>query len=198
MNSILIVYGTTDGHTRKIAQVLAENFRAQRCSVDLVDAAGTLRRLSPEVYDGVVVAASVHIGSYQAAVKRWVRTHVGKLNQRPTAFLSVCLAVLEKRPQATREIERIVQRFLRDCGWQPTATRLVAGAVPYTRYNWFKKWLMKRLVGKAGGGTDTSRDYEYTDWNELRRFTQQFAEQLTAQDAFLDAPMFGVSIAVER
>lgn len=183
MKHILVVYGTTDGHTRKIAQVLAENFRGKLCSVDLVDAAGSLRRLSPEAYDGVVVAASVHIGSFQPAVKRWVRTHAEALNQRPTAFLSICLAVLEKRPEPRHEVERIVERFFNDCRWRPTLTRLVAGAVPYTRYTWLKKWMMKRIVAKAGGGTDTTRDYEYTDWNDLRLFAQQFVTQLKEQEA---------------
>ena len=100
MTHILILYGTTDGHTRKIAQVLAENLRARRCSVDIVDAAGSLWRSSPESYDGVIVAASVHIGDYQRAVARWVRMHAPILNGLPTAFLSVCLAVLEKDPKA--------------------------------------------------------------------------------------------------
>src|SRR5437867_6452536 len=99
MTNILIVYGTTDGHTRKIVHVLAENLRALRCSVDVVDAAGTLRRLSPEGYDAVVVAASVHIGSFQAAVTRWVRTHADALNRLPTAFLSVAWRCLNNGPR---------------------------------------------------------------------------------------------------
>ena len=65
MTHILIVYGTTDGHTAKVTQVLAEDLRALRCSVDIVDAAVMIHRLSPEGYDGVIVAASVHIGDYQ-------------------------------------------------------------------------------------------------------------------------------------
>src|SRR5262245_57487427 len=96
MTHILIVYGTTDGHTRKIAQVLGENLRAQVCSVEIVDSAGMLRRLSPEGYDGVIVAASVHIGDFQRALGNWVRTHAKTLNLLPTAFLAVCLAVVEK------------------------------------------------------------------------------------------------------
>jgi menaquinone-dependent protoporphyrinogen oxidase len=183
MIHLLIVYGTTDGHTRKIAGVLAEDLRAQRCSVDLLDAGGSLRHRSPADYDGVIVAASVHIGSYQSGVKRWVRTHAATLNRIPTAFLSVCLAVLEKRPEAQREIRAIMQRFFRDCGWQPTLTRLVAGAVLYTRYPWLKKWMMKRIVAKAGGGTDTTRDYEYTDWNDLRDFAGEFVAKLPVSEA---------------
>ena len=34
--------------------------------------------------------------------------------------------------------------------------------------------MMKRIVAKAGGGTDTTRDYEYTDWNDLRVFAHEF------------------------
>jgi menaquinone-dependent protoporphyrinogen oxidase len=33
---------------------------------------------------------------------------------------------------------------------------------------------MVRIVRKAGGDTDTSRDYEYTDWEELRGFARDF------------------------
>jgi menaquinone-dependent protoporphyrinogen oxidase len=36
---------------------------------------------------------------------------------------------------------------------------------------------MKRIVAKAGGDTDTTRDYEYTDWEDLRRFAQDFARK---------------------
>ncbi len=30
----------------------------------------------------------------------------------------------------------------------------------------------------VGGDTDTSRDYEYTDWNRLTGFAQRFARTL--------------------
>jgi menaquinone-dependent protoporphyrinogen oxidase len=175
MTHILIVYGTTDGHTRKIAHVLAENLRAHCCSVDTVDAASPRWRLSPERYDGVIVAASVHIGDYQRAVARWARVHAPMLNLMPTAFLSVCLAVLERGVKPRQEILRIMRRFLVRNGWRPTITKMVAGALPYTRYGWLKRMMMKRIVAKAGGDTDTTRDFEYTDWNDLRDFTRDFA-----------------------
>jgi menaquinone-dependent protoporphyrinogen oxidase len=36
---------------------------------------------------------------------------------------------------------------------------------------------MKRAVAKAGGDTDTSRDYEYTDWDDLRAVTRDFSRR---------------------
>ena len=41
-------------------------------------------------------------------------------------------------------------------GWRPGTVKLVAGALPYTQYAWFKRLIMKRIVGKAGGDTDTT------------------------------------------
>jgi len=187
MTHILIVYGTTDGHTRKIAQVVAENLRARRCSVDIVDAAGSVWRPSPESYDGVIVAASVHIGDYQRTVARWVRKHAPMLNDLPTAFLSVCLAVREKDPKARDEVTRIMDRFLSKCRWRPMITKLVAGALLYTRYGWLKRRMMKRIAEKAGGDTDTTRDYEYTDWTDLRQFATDFTEMVTPQPALAGA-----------
>jgi menaquinone-dependent protoporphyrinogen oxidase len=179
MTRILIVYGTTDGHTRKIARVLAENLRAQLCSVDLLDAQGP-HWLSPEGYDGVIVAASVHIGDYQRPVVKWVRAHAPALRVVPTAFLSVCLGILEPGVKPRQELLRIMRRFLDRVGWRPTITKMVAGALSWTRYGWLKRVMMKRIIAKAGGDIDTSRDFEYTDWNDLRNFARDFAG-LTAE-----------------
>lgn len=178
MSRVLILYGTTDGHTRKIAAALAGVLTWEGGRVDVIDAHDASRRVRPEDYDGVVVAASIHIGSYQRAVKRWVRLHAAELNRRPSAFMSVCLGILEKRPEARQEVDAILQRFLHRSGWRPLMTRTVAGAVPYTRYNWLKKWVMKRIVAKGGGDTDTTRDYEYTNWDDLRAFAREFASRL--------------------
>ena len=41
---------------------------------------------------------------------------------------------------------------------------------------------MKRIVAKAGGGTDTTRDYEYTDWNDLRAFALEFLQAVPAAE----------------
>ena len=48
------------------------------------------------------------------------------------------------------------------------------------------RWVMKRIAAKAGGAIDTSRDYEYTDWADLRGFARQF-EHLVALNS-IDTP----------
>jgi menaquinone-dependent protoporphyrinogen oxidase len=180
MSRVLILYGTTDGHTRKIAAALAGVLSWEGNRVDAVDA----KRVTPEVrlegYDSVIVAASIHIGGYQGAVKRWVRKHAAELNRMPTAFVSVCLGILEQRPEAQQEVRAIMDRFLERSGWHPDVRKTIPGAVPYTKYGWLKKWVMRRIAAKAGGDTDTTRDFDYTDWDDVRAFARAFARQIAA------------------
>lgn len=178
MSSILVLYGTTDGHTAKIAARLGETFRAEGCDVTVAHAGSVVTDAWPERYDGVVVAASVHIGSYQRPIRRWVAAHADQLSRMPSAFLSVCLGILEHRPEVDRKLQDMIQRFLGRAHWRPSVVKLVAGAVPYTRYGWLKKWMMRRMVAKVSNDTDTTRDYEYTDWEDLQRFAQDFLREV--------------------
>jgi len=177
MSRVLMLYGTTDGHTRKIATAVAETLRAEHCDVAVVDAADVTPDIRPEEFDAVLVAASVHAGGHQRPVRRWVRAYAAQLNRMPTAFLSVCLGILEQRPEVQREVVEIMRRFEREAGWQPTTDKVVAGALLYRNYGFIKRWLMRRIVAKGGGDTDTSQNYEYTDWQALRDFVRTFARR---------------------
>jgi menaquinone-dependent protoporphyrinogen oxidase len=171
MTRILVAFTTTHGQTAKIAGALADTLRARGAQVDVHQIGRT--HCVPDSYQGVIVAAAVRGGRYPKSVRRWVAAHAAALNARTTAFVSVCLGILEHDPEVDRTLKTIIDGFLKETGWQPTVTHQVAGAVPYTRYNWFVRRMMKRIVAKAGGDTDTSRDYEYTDWEDLRRFAGQ-------------------------
>jgi menaquinone-dependent protoporphyrinogen oxidase len=176
MPRALIIFGTTDGHTAKVASALAVHLRSSGLSVSVVDAFASAP--DPLAFDAVIVAASVHARGYQRAVQKWVRTHAATLNRIHTAFVSVCLGVLQHDPKVDGELRAIIDEFLASTGWKPSTTKIVAGALKYTQYPFLKRWAMKRIVRKAGGDTDTSRDYEYTDWEDLRRFGRSFADSL--------------------
>lgn len=175
MARILILFGTTDGHTAKVAHAVAQTLESEGCRVDVVNAREGTADVTPEPYDGVIVAASVHIGSFQKPVMRWVTRHAVALDAKPTAFLSVCLGILEHDPKVREDLDAIVGKFLNATRWHPTQRHFVAGATPFTKYNFIKRWIMKRMAAKAGGGTSTNRDIEYTDWNDLRAATRSFA-----------------------
>jgi menaquinone-dependent protoporphyrinogen oxidase len=174
MTRILIVFGTTDGHTRKVAQRLGQMVCAadSEVAVHVVEAGTT--DVNPQHYSAVVVCASVQGGHYQQPVAKWVRANAVLLNAKRTAFVSVCLGILQHDAKVDRALDEIVQRFLDATGWRPAQVKKIAGALLYRDYNFIKRWMMKRIVRSGGGDTDTSRNYEYTDWNDLRLFAEKF------------------------
>ena len=171
---ILVVYGTTDGQTRKIAAAMAGALHADGARVDVVEARSDARAIAPGQYDAVIVAASVHAGSYQRGVRRWVAANVSTLRTVPTAFVSVCLGILEHNPKTDARLNELIDRFLTMTAWQPGVRKIVAGALLYRKYNWLKRFAMRRIAAKAGGDVDTSRDHEYTDWEDLKTFAVRF------------------------
>jgi menaquinone-dependent protoporphyrinogen oxidase len=181
MNRILVLYETGEGQTRKIANTIGDTIRADGLDADVIQA-GHMDP-DPGQYAGIIVAASVHAGGYQKPIGQWLRAHAGQLDHTPTAFVSVCLSILSKNEAGRKEAEAIPQRFVDGMHWHPTTIKIVAGALLYTQYNFFVRWIMKRIVASAGGDTDTSRDYEYTDWNDVRAFAIEFGRRVKTQIA---------------
>jgi menaquinone-dependent protoporphyrinogen oxidase len=49
------------------------------------------------------------------------------------------------------------------------------------------RWMIKRISQKEGGPADTSRDYEYTDWDQVARFADRYAGTLKAPEGAVAA-----------
>jgi len=169
---ILIVYGTTEGQTRKISHFMEAVLKGDGHEVTVADASETPP--SPSSYDAVIVGASIHIHKYQSAVVHYINRHIEALNKMAGAFFSVCLAIASDLEEEHREARKITTDFLEHVGWEPLMTTQVAGALKYTQYDFFKRLIMKMIAKKEGRTTDTSKDYEYTDWNAVREFVKEF------------------------
>jgi menaquinone-dependent protoporphyrinogen oxidase len=170
---ILIVYGTTEGQTRKISHFMEAVLKDGGHEVTVADASETPP--SPASYDAVIIGASIHIHKYQSAVVHYIKQNIEALNKKPSAFFSVCLAIVSDLEEEHREARKITTDFLEHAGWKPVMTTQVAGALKYTEYDFFKRLIMKMIAKKEGRTTDTSKDYEYTDWSAVREFAKEFA-----------------------
>lgn len=177
MARVLVVYGTTDGHTRKIAMKIAETACRRGHDAGVADAA---TGPTPATYDAVIVAAPLHRERQLPQVARFVRDNRAALGEMPTAFCSISLTAALPDPARQAEARACADAFLRDTGWRPDAVFLAAGALPYSKYGFFTRMMMKRIARKMGGDTDTSRDYVYTDWEKLRRDVDAFLDRLPA------------------
>lgn len=176
MSRLLIVYGTTEGQTRKIAEFIAAKARGAGHVVEIHDATAVPAGLNPEGFDHVIVAASLHHEQHQAPVDFFVRKNLLPLQNVHTAFLSVSLSAAGDESDH-HDALACANRFLMELRWQPSRTVLVAGALRFTEYDFFKRWALKQIARQKGAPTDTSSDYEFTNWSELERFTSEFLGQ---------------------
>ena len=175
MMNFLIVYGTTEGQTRKIVEFVSDRIRVRKHAVTLIDGTDlSIGDVKLRNYDGVIVATSLHIGRFQSAVEDFVRSRHDTLNGMRTAFLPVSLSAASKDTDDVKGLEECIHRFITDTAWKPGEIHNVAGAFRYTQYDFFKRWGMKLIAHQKGVSTDTSRDLELTDWVALTRIADAF------------------------
>ncbi len=174
MKSVLVIYGTTEGQTRKVAEFMANALRAHSVEIDLVDSAAARAALVEPVYAAAIVCASLHLNKYQASLLRFVKDNKTWLAGLPAAFVSVSMTAALKDDRSRAQLREIAEAFFRKADWTPAITQHVAGALRYTQYGYFKRLIMRLIARHQGGDTDTSRDHEYTDWDALTRFVETF------------------------
>ena len=178
MNRVLVCYGSGEGQTATVAERIADELSDRGHHVTLAHAKYAPDDLSVSAYDGVVVGASIHFGKHQSIVSDFVRDHQDELHRLPSAFFSVSLTAAQADPGSAFEARQYVEEFLEDTGWKPDLTATFGGALRYREYGLMKRFVMKRIAGREGMDTDTSRDHEYTDWDEVESFTREFEELL--------------------
>ncbi|HEU0301437.1 MAG TPA: flavodoxin domain-containing protein [Longimicrobium sp.] len=177
MSQILIVFGSTEGQTHKIAHRVAEIAEARGHAAVVRNSAAH----PPPVghpYDAAVIAGSLHARRHQAELVRFARENREALRRIPTAFCSVSLTAALMDAAHQSQAGACAERFFRETGWRPDVTWLTAGALKYSRYGRVKKLLMRWIASRQGGGTDASRDYEYTDWERLEQQVTAFLQAL--------------------
>lgn len=178
MARILIVYHSTHGTTEMIAQRIADRARERGAELELV-AADDAGDVDWTGRDAILVAGRVHFGRVDRKLRRLVKAHRKTLEATPSAFASVGLQPAD--PATTGQVPTHIARFVEDTGWRPRRVISFAGALPYTRYNRFLKWLMSRMVKTLPGADDTSRDHVYTDGRAVDRFADELAEMAGAR-----------------
>lgn len=182
MSRVLVLFATVDGQTARIAERIAAGLRQAGHTAD------TLAADSPDVpaaiaaHDAVVVGGCIRRGRHLPYLEEVVRRNLAAIATRPGGFFSVCLSAggPGARPLAAAQY---IDEFLRRTGWRPRTVASFAGALLYTRYSLFIRLMIRFIMGWTGGDTDTSRDYEYTDWQAVDRFAGEIHGQLARMHA---------------
>ena len=167
MAKILIIYSTTDGHTRSICERL-QSIAADGNDVDLV-AMAEQPGIDIGPYDKVVIGASIRYGKHQKEVFDFIAHNQAALESKANALFSVNV-VARKPEKNTPETNPYLQKFLKKIAWQPDNLAVFAGKIDYPRYSTFDRTMIRFIMWMGKGPTDPTTTTELTDWNKVDEF----------------------------
>jgi menaquinone-dependent protoporphyrinogen oxidase len=174
MAKILIVYSTTDGHTRRICERLKQVAEEQdhRVVLSFID---DDPNIDLEPFDKVVIGASIRYGKHRPQVFEFIRKNRQKLESRPSAFFSVNV-VARKPEKGQPESNPYLQKFLKHISWQPLKLAVFAGKINYPIYDFWDRQIIRFIMWVTKGPTDLQTVVDFTDWNKVDDFGRTIAE----------------------
>ncbi len=174
MANILIVYSTTDGHTKRICERIKRVLEEQDHKIVLAVIDDELD-LDAESFDKIVIGASIRYGKHRPLVYDFVRRNQAKLESMPSAFFSV--NVVARKPEKNQpESNPYLQKFLKQASWQPQKMAVFAGKINYPIYTFWDRQIIRLIMWMTGGPTDPKSVVDFTDWNKVDDFGRLIAE----------------------
>ena len=92
MLSFLVVYGTGEGQTTKVASRIEDSLRQRGHDATTLDIEERSDDVSLTESDAVLVGSSIHLGKHHERIRDFVSANRGELGTRPTTFFQLSLS----------------------------------------------------------------------------------------------------------
>jgi len=178
---ILVTYASSEGHTRKIGRQVADRIAHAGHAVELLNLADA-SDIDVSGFDGVILAASVHVSHYQRSLTEFAARQSKPLNDIQTLFLSVSLAAAGHDTEDWKGLDRIVNDLVEATGWTPNRVEHIAGAYLPSQYDIFRRFIMRKIIVRNDPSADPSSDHDYTDWRALDGVIDSWLSALGCQN----------------
>lgn len=166
----LVIYSSVDGQTLKIIKRINALMEGEKTLLNVDEQL----EIDFSQYDKVLIGASIRYGNFRRNLLDFVNQHKTELDLLPSAFFLVCLTA-RKPEKADPANNAYMVKFARLSQWQPRLQGVFAGALLYSRYNWWQTLIIQLIMKITGGSTDTKKDMELTDWSKVESFSEDFS-----------------------
>ncbi len=170
MPNSLIIYSSTDGHTKNICERII-NFSNDTNKVRIVSLEEAIT-IDISEFDKIIIGASIRYGKHSRDLYKFIKSNKEILDAKESIFFSVNV-VARKPEKNTPDTNPYVKKFLKISKWRPKKIGVFAGKVDYPRYGFFDKYVIKFIMFITKGPTDTSQFYEFTDWEKVDVFAKE-------------------------
>ena len=172
MNS-LIIYSTTDGQTKKICETLKEN-SIDKNFYEIISLEEAFHK-EIERYEKIIIGASIRYGRHNPKIYEFIKMNKEVLEKKKSAFFSVNV-VARKSEKNTPGTNPYIIKFLKKSEWQPKKLGVFAGKIDYPRLSFINKIAIRLIMFITKGPTNTNNTYEFTDWQRVKKFINEFDE----------------------
>lgn len=170
MAKIIIIYSTTDGHTREICSRLLKIIEKMNNVVTLIPIED-VNKLDLNVFDKIVIGASIRYGKHSAKVYEFINKNTQILAKKPNAFFSV--NVVARKPDKNQpETNPYLKKFLLQISWKPKELAVFAGKIDYQKYKIWDRFMIRMIMWITKGPTHPKTNIEFTNWNQVNNFGQ--------------------------
>ena len=170
MYNSLIIYSSTDGHTKTICKQIA-NFLNNGVTAKIISL-DEATKIDLTEFNKIIIGASIRYGKHSKKLYKFIELNKNILDQKKSIFFSVNV-VARKPEKSTPDTNPYIKKFLKISKWRPKKIGVFAGKVDYPNYGFFDKYVIKLIMFITKGPTDTSISYEFTNWQKVQEFSQE-------------------------
>ena len=168
MAEILIVYSTTDGHSRLVSERIAQVVEGNGHAVSLASLDGEPMPVIA-AFDKIVLGGSIRYGKHSKAIYRFIEENRQLLDSKPNAFFSV--NVVARKPEKNQpDTNPYLKKFLKGISWQPKELAVFGGKLDYQSYRSFDRLMIRMIMWMTKGPTDPDTVVDFTDWSQVDKF----------------------------
>ena len=169
MLKTLIIYSTTDGQTRKICERIAR--ASDSTELFKIIPVEETQKENLSIFDNIIIGASIRYGKHNISVHNFIKENKNILENKSTAFFTV--NVVARKPDKNKpDTNPYMKKFLKETNWMPNKMAVFAGKIDYPKYKFFDKQIIRFIMYITNGPTDTSKVYEFTEWDRIDEFAK--------------------------
>ena len=162
----IFIYSSSNGQSLKICKALNKNKESLIIDMDM------LKTTKLDNFDQIVIGASVKYGDHNKKVYEFVKKNMVLLEKKKTVFFSVN-ATARKSEKNTPKTNPYIIKFLKKTNWTPDHIGVFAGMIDFPNYNFIEKYIIKLIMWITNGPTDTSKTFEFTNWEDVKKFSEE-------------------------
>ena len=162
----IFIYSTSNGQSLKICNAINKNKESLIIDIDKI------KTVELNKFDQIIIGASVKYGDHNKKIYDFIKNNKILLETKKTGFFSVN-ATARKSEKNKPETNPYVIKFLKKTNWTPDNIGVFAGKIDFPNYNFLEKYIIKVIMWITNVPTDTSKTFEFTDWEDVKKFSDK-------------------------